>query len=161
MQTENIDVGEAQAHLREILDRVNAGVQIILSENERPVARLVSVSQRIAGLHTGSISTSKDFSDPLPDEFWMGRNKWNFSIKSQLGKVRLRLPLAELVKSQQEANNLSILPINPSHVYALDELKPFHKDPFDRMLIAQSKVENLRLISNDEIVKKYPIEVEW
>ena len=75
MQTENIDVGEAQAHLREILDRVNAGVQIILSENERPVARLVSVSQRIAGLHTGSISTSKDFSDPLPDEFWMGRNK--------------------------------------------------------------------------------------
>jgi len=86
---------------------------------------------------------------------------WEIQIKSQLGKVRLRLPLAELVKSQQEANNLSILPINPSHVYALDELKPFHKDPFDRMLIAQSKVENLRLVSNDEILKKYPIEIEW
>jgi len=75
MQTENIDVNEAQAHLREILDRVNAGVQIILSENERPVARLVSVSQRIPGLHADSIWTSKDFSEPLPDEFWTGRNK--------------------------------------------------------------------------------------
>ena len=75
MQTERVDIGEAQAHLREILDRVNAGVQIILSENERPVARLVSVSQRIAGLHADSIWTSKDFSELLPDEFWMGRNK--------------------------------------------------------------------------------------
>jgi len=75
MQKETVDVGEAQSHLREILDKVNAGVQVILSENEKPVALLVPFSQRIAGLHSGSICTSKDFNEPLPDEFWTGENK--------------------------------------------------------------------------------------
>lgn len=70
METETVDIGEAQAHLRELLDRVSAGVHIILSENEKPVARLVPMSERIAGLHTGSIWTSKDFDDPMPDDFW-------------------------------------------------------------------------------------------
>jgi len=86
---------------------------------------------------------------------------WEIQIKSHLGKVRLRLPLAELVKAQQEANGISVLPVSASHVYALDELPPYHKDPFDRLLVAQAKVEKLRLISNDEMVKKYPVEVEW
>jgi prevent-host-death family protein len=70
METETVDVSEAQAHLRKLLDRVNAGVHIILSENDKPVARLVPVSERIAGLHEGSIWTSNDFDEPLSDEFW-------------------------------------------------------------------------------------------
>ena len=57
METETVDVSEAQAHLKKLLDRVNEGVHIILSENDKPVARLVPVSERIAGLHTGSLST--------------------------------------------------------------------------------------------------------
>ena len=65
----SVDVREAQTHLRELLDRVNAGVQIILSENGRPIARLVPVSEKIAGLHPGSIWTSEDFDEPLPDTF--------------------------------------------------------------------------------------------
>jgi len=72
MQTETVDVGEAQTHLREILNRVSAGVQIILSENDKPVARLLPVSQRVAGLHAGSIQAGKDFDEPLPDGFWAG-----------------------------------------------------------------------------------------
>jgi len=86
---------------------------------------------------------------------------WEIQIKSQLGKVRLRLPLSELVKAQQEANGMSILPLHAHHVYELEKLQPFHKDPFDRILVAQAKVEKMLLISNDEIVKKYPVEVEW
>lgn len=70
METETVDVSEAQAHLRELLERVNAGVHIILSENEKPVARLVPVSERVAGLHAGSIWTSKDFDEALPNGFW-------------------------------------------------------------------------------------------
>jgi prevent-host-death family protein len=70
METETVDVREAQTKLREILDRVNAGVQIILSENEKPIARILPVSERIAGLHVGAIWTSNDFDEPLPDEFW-------------------------------------------------------------------------------------------
>jgi PIN domain nuclease of toxin-antitoxin system len=86
---------------------------------------------------------------------------WEIQIKSQLDKVRLRLPLSELVKAQQEANGMTILSLNAPHVYALGELPPIHKDPFDRMLVAQAKVEKVRLVTNDEVVRKYLIEVDW
>jgi PIN domain nuclease of toxin-antitoxin system len=86
---------------------------------------------------------------------------WEIQIESQLDKVRLRLPLSELVKAQQEANGMTILSLNALHVYALGELPPIHKDPFDRMLVAQAKVEKLRLITNDGIVSKYLIDADW
>jgi prevent-host-death family protein len=71
MQTETIDISEAQNHLKELLNKaVKTGSQIILSENEKPVARLIPVSGRIPGLHVGAIWTSNDFDEPLPDEFW-------------------------------------------------------------------------------------------
>ena len=70
METETVDVREAQNNLKTLLERVNAGVQIILSENEKPIARLLPVSERIAGLHAGSIWASNDFDEPLPEEFW-------------------------------------------------------------------------------------------
>lgn len=86
---------------------------------------------------------------------------WEIQIKSQIDKVRLRHPLSEIVQAQQEANGMTILPLTALHVYGLDNLQPFHKDPFDRMLVAQAKVEKLRLVSSDEMLKKYPIEVVW
>ena len=70
MQTETVDVDQAQTHLKELIHRVVSGVHVILSENEKPVAHLLPVTGRVAGLHTGAISTSNDFDTPLPDEFW-------------------------------------------------------------------------------------------
>jgi antitoxin (DNA-binding transcriptional repressor) of toxin-antitoxin stability system len=69
MRTEDGDNAVAQAQLKELLDRVEAGVRITLRENEKPVARLVRVSQRVAGLHAGSIWTSEDFNEPLGGNF--------------------------------------------------------------------------------------------
>ena len=72
MQMETIEVSEAQTHLRELISKViRTGSQIILSENEKPVARLIPVGGRIPGLHSGSIWTSNDFDEPLPDKFWV------------------------------------------------------------------------------------------
>ncbi len=74
--TKTINVSEAQSRLSEILSLVAAGAEIILTEGEKPIARLVppesSITPRIAGLHSGAISTSDDFDQPLPDEFWLG-----------------------------------------------------------------------------------------
>lgn len=86
---------------------------------------------------------------------------WEIQIKSQIGKVKLLHPLPELVQGQQEANGMAILPLIARHVYGLIGLQPFHKDPFDRMLVAQAKEEKLQLITSDEMLKKYPIEVVW
>lgn len=75
-QTKTIDVSEAQSRLSEILSLVAHGAEIILTEDEKPVARLVPIdsssTQRTAGLHSGVIWTSDDFDQPLSDEFWTG-----------------------------------------------------------------------------------------
>ncbi len=70
MQTQTVDVSEAQAHFQELLRRVATGVHVVLSENEKPVAHLLPAGVRIPGLHAGDIWTSEDFDAPLPDQFW-------------------------------------------------------------------------------------------
>jgi len=81
---------------------------------------------------------------------------WEMQIKIQLGKLKLSLPLKELIKSQQETNELTLLPVALTHVLALDALPLHHKDPFDRLLIAQSTEEDLTLVSADSQFSAYP-----
>jgi len=84
---------------------------------------------------------------------------WEMQIKSQLGKLQFKQPLSEMISSQQKINNINILPITLSHVLALQNLPDYHKDPFDRLLISQAIVEKMVLVSNDEMIRKYPIQV--
>lgn len=86
---------------------------------------------------------------------------WEMQIKLQLGKLKLILPLAELVESQKQINKIQILAVELEHVLALDELPPHHKDPFDRLLIAQAYIEEAVLISKDPVFTKYPLNVVW
>lgn len=86
---------------------------------------------------------------------------WEMQIKSQLGKLQLDLPLAELVKNQQRINDMQLLPTNLEHVLELDKLPLHHKDPFDRMLIAQAQTEQAVLLSKDSAFSAYPVEVIW
>lgn len=72
MPTRQIDVKEAQKRFQELLSQTAAGVEWVLTDGMTPVARLVPISSRVAGLHAGAIWTSPDFDEPLPDEFWMG-----------------------------------------------------------------------------------------
>src|SRR5215216_2053884 len=80
---------------------------------------------------------------------------WEIQIKIQLGKLKLSLPLRELIQNQQETNELIISPILLSHVLALNYLPTHHKDPFDRLLIAQSIDEDLTLVSADPQFSAY------
>ena len=74
MLTKTVDVQEAQANLKELLSLVQRGTEVILTEGNIPLARLVPVAlppgQRKAGLHTGAIWTSDDFDEPLPESLW-------------------------------------------------------------------------------------------
>ena len=82
---------------------------------------------------------------------------WELQIKYQLGKLTLRAPLQQIISDQQRVNGIEILPVTLPHVFALDKLLPIHKDPFDRLLIAQSIAENIGLLSVDAVFKDYPI----
>jgi PIN domain nuclease of toxin-antitoxin system len=82
-------------------------------------------------------------------------------IKSQLGKLKLSTPLADIVSSQQQANGIEILPIILSHVLALETLPAHHKDPFDRLLISQAITEDATLLSRDTVFASYLAQVVW
>jgi PIN domain nuclease of toxin-antitoxin system len=82
-------------------------------------------------------------------------------IKLQLGKLRFAKPLANIIAEQQRTNQVEILPVYLIHVLALETLPPVHKDPFDRLLVAQVKVEGMPLVSRDAEFAAYPIVVEW
>jgi len=84
---------------------------------------------------------------------------WEIQIKNTIGKLNLRLPLQQLLDDQQQVNGLNLLPVIPAHVFALEHLPLIHKDPFDRLIIAQAMVEGLTLASADMHVIKYPISV--
>lgn len=76
MSTKTIDLKAKQIHSEEILSLVREGAEIIFTDANTPLARLIPLTKpmgpRIAGLHPGAISTSEDFDKPLPDEFWTG-----------------------------------------------------------------------------------------
>ena len=86
---------------------------------------------------------------------------WEMQIKLQLGKLKLNLALAEVIEGQQQTNNIEVLPVALAHVLALESLPSHHKDPFDRLLIAQANVENAVLISSDPVFENYPVKLFW
>lgn len=86
---------------------------------------------------------------------------WEIQIKRQLGKLELRLPLSAIVAHQQETNGVAVLPIVQMHVQALDDLPLVHRDPFDRLLVAQAIAEGAALVSGDSVLESYPVQVRW
>lgn len=77
MQTQKINLQESETNLRDLLDLVRKGTEIVLTDGATPFARLVPIDHvtantRKAGLHAGTIWTSEDFDEPLPDTFWTG-----------------------------------------------------------------------------------------
>ena len=70
MQTETVELSEAAAHFKELVQRVVSGLHVVLSEDQKPIAHLLPMGGRVPGLHSGAIWTSEDFDSPLTDEFW-------------------------------------------------------------------------------------------
>ena len=100
-------------------------------------------------------------SDPGNELILSVTSLWEMQIKHHLGKLSLRLPLIDIVAHQQATNGLVVLSILPAHVFALDGLPTPHKDPFDRLLVAQANSEGATLVSADAIFKSYPVRTAW
>lgn len=86
---------------------------------------------------------------------------WEMSIKSGLGKLSLAQPIEPFVRGQARRNRFEILPITLTHIATVETLPLHHRDPFDRLLIAQSMTEGLPLITADHSIASYPIEQIW
>ena len=80
---------------------------------------------------------------------------WEMSIKSKIGKLSLGTSIQDCF----ESSGFLVLDIVLNHVLELDKLPPYHQDPFNRILIAQAKVEGLILVSDDIKIKKYDLRI--
>jgi PIN domain nuclease of toxin-antitoxin system len=86
---------------------------------------------------------------------------WEIIAKVQVGKLNLPRPVGDYLSAKLKANGVLVLQITFDHVKRLEELPIHHRDPFDRMLIAQSIEEKLPVITSDPLFKRYPVEVIW
>jgi PIN domain nuclease of toxin-antitoxin system len=85
---------------------------------------------------------------------------WEVVIKTQKGLLSIS-DLATWWRQATELTSARLLHIRPAHITALAALPMLHKDPFDRILIAQAKAEGLSLITNDRPISEYPIQAIW
>jgi PIN domain nuclease of toxin-antitoxin system len=86
---------------------------------------------------------------------------WEMQIKIQLGKLQLQDPLREVLMTQRSVNGLQLLPIHLDHIWMLEGLPDHHRDPFDRLLIAQALSIQLPIVSADSMFDRYPIRRFW
>lgn len=87
---------------------------------------------------------------------------WELSIKANLGKIKLSKPVAEFFEEHVIGNGFEILPIRLNAIAELEKLKRHsHGDPFDRMLVVQSQLESLPIVSCDSSFAQYKVKLVW
>jgi len=99
--------------------------------------------------------------DPANDFAISPASYWEIAIKIRTGNYVLPEPYEVFIPREIRSNDFDILPIEPKHAAILTALPLHHKDPFDRMIVAQAMSEGLPLISADAQLDAYPIRRIW
>ena len=94
--------------------------------------------------------------DPQNQLYFSAASLWEISIKNKLGRADFKVDLAVLRRNLLD-NGYEEIAITSNHTLGLDALPNIHKDPFDRMLIAQTAVEGITLMTADSVVAGYPV----
>jgi PIN domain nuclease of toxin-antitoxin system len=98
-------------------------------------------------------------SNPDNELYLSAASTWEIAIKYCLGKLPLPEPPALFVPSRLSRDGVISLPVEHAHTLAVAELPPHHNDPFDRLLVAQARIERMSLASVDAVLKKYEVEL--
>ena len=99
--------------------------------------------------------------DPSNERLLSVGSLWEMAIKAGLGRLDLALPFPDLVERQVERNAMVVLPVLPPHLDAVASLPHHHRDPFDRLIIAQAISEDVPVVSRDGAFAAYPLPVLW
>ncbi len=86
---------------------------------------------------------------------------WEVVTKVLIGKLTLPIPIEAYLRNQLSKNRILVLPIRAEHVFRLSTIPLLHRDPFDRIILAQSLQEGLPILSNDDILRRYSAQVIW
>jgi PIN domain nuclease of toxin-antitoxin system len=96
-----------------------------------------------------------EIADPANDVFVSAASAWEIAIKAGIGKLSLPHDLEE----QLAASSISPLPILVRHALAVRDLPEHHRDPFDRLLVAQARIEDLTIVTADPCIPRYDVSV--
>ena len=103
----------------------------------------------------------KIIGDGRNELFFSAASGWEIAIKAQLGRIKIPDKPELFISEQMVANAIQGLPIQISHAVHVYNLPPHHRDPFDRMLVAQAQLEGLPILTDDPQISQYPVKVIW
>ncbi|MBW4647003.1 MAG: type II toxin-antitoxin system VapC family toxin [Goleter apudmare HA4340-LM2] len=99
--------------------------------------------------------------DELNEKFLSLVSIWEMAVKCSIGKLRFDLPFQSFIEQQLVQNNLDLMKIEVPHVSVVATLPLYHRDPFDRLLIAQAIAEQIPIVGVDQIFDSYDVERLW
>lgn len=105
-----------------------------------------------------SRSTLERLADPDTERLVSSASIWEIVIKHGLGKLTLPVAPATFVPSRLQTTQTDVLPISAAHALRVADLPDHHRDPFDRMIVAQAMIEATPLLTADKAIRKYDVE---
>lgn len=112
---------------------------------------------------TGRVSTKakEAFADPDNEVFLSVVSCWEIAVKHAAGKLKLPQPPLKLVSAYRERYGVGSLPLDEESALHVGRLPKLHADPFDRMLVCQSVVQGMAILTPDELIAQYTIRTIW
>lgn len=163
-----VNLHKAKTHLSRLVDQAMAGEEVIIARNGKPLVRLVPCVEdrkpRKLGAWKGKIWIAEDriiIEDPRNEVFVSIASVWEIAIKASKGKLHLPDQPEIFIPMALTEASIDMLQIKLSHAFAAGALPWHHKDPFDRMLIAQARREGFTVMTCDRAFQHYDIPVLW
>jgi PIN domain nuclease of toxin-antitoxin system len=101
------------------------------------------------------------FADPANEALLSAASAWEIAVKHRLGRLPLPAPPEEFVPAQRVAHGIEPLPVDEEAALHVAKLPDLHRDPFDRLLVAQALVGGLVVLTPDDAVRQYPVRTLW
>jgi PIN domain nuclease of toxin-antitoxin system len=115
----------------------------------------------VGGAKELSAAAREAFADPANEALLSAVSAWEIAVKHRLGRLPLPTPPDAFVPAQRIAHGLDPLPVDEEAALQVAKLPDLHRDPFDRMLVAQAIVGGLVLLTPDEQIRAYPVRTLW
>ena len=115
----------------------------------------------VGGAKELSLRAREAFADPANEVLLSAACAWEIAVKHRLGKLPLPAPPEDFVPAQRAAHGIEPLPVDEEAALHVAKLPDLHRDPFDRLLVAQALVGGLVVLTPDEPIRQYPVRTLW
>lgn len=99
--------------------------------------------------------------NPANELFLSAASVWEIAIKYSIGRLHLRVPPEEYISEQRRFHHIESLPIIETDALEVGKLPHIHRDPFDRLILAQAIVRGMGIVTNDRLIQMYSVPVLW